>query len=62
MWHCPFKFARDYYVLEDESGQWVASADCKKDLQNKKRKGLKIKKVKYDGCPAFSFDKDDDLL
>ena len=62
MWHCPFKFARDYYVLEDESGQWVASADCKKDLQDKKRKGLKIKKVKYDGCPAFSFDKDDDLL
>jgi hypothetical protein len=62
MWHCPFKFAREFYVLVDKDGVRVASADLKKDLKEKKTKDLKIEKVKYDGCPAFSFDKPSPLL
>ena len=62
MWHCPFKFAREYYVLVDKKGERVASADHKKDLEKKKTKGLKIEKVEYGGCPAFSFDKTTGLL
>ena len=62
MWHCPFKFAREYYVLVDKDGVRVASADLKKDLKEKETKGLKIEKAKYGGCPAFSFDNPTDLL
>jgi len=62
MWHCPFKFAREFYVLVDKKGVRVASADLKKDLKDKKTKDLKMEKVKYDGCPAFSFDKSTALL
>ena len=62
MWHCPFKFAREFYVLVDKKGVRVASADLKKDLKDKKTKDLKMEKVKYDGCPAFSFDKPTALL
>lgn len=62
MWHCPFKFAREFYVLVDKKGVRVASADLKKDLKHKKTKDLKMEKVKYDGCPAFSFDKSTALL
>lgn len=62
MWHCPFKFPRDYYVLVNEKGEWVSSADNKKDLKEKAVGGLKIEKAKYEGCPAFSFDKRMELL
>jgi hypothetical protein len=62
MWHCPFKFPREFYTLVDKSGTRIASADLKKDLESKKNKGLKIEKVKYGGCPAFSFDKPMELL
>tara|TARA_R110002051_G_scaffold87914_1_gene155015 strand:- start:8961 stop:9764 length:804 start_codon:yes stop_codon:yes gene_type:complete len=62
MWHCPFKFAREFYVLVNKDGVRVASADLKKDLKEKKSKDLKMEKVKYDGCPAFSFDRPTALL
>jgi hypothetical protein len=66
MWHCPFKFPQTYYAAVDEEGNRVLSAfstkELKKDLEAKGFNLLKIEKVKYDGCPAFSFDKDDDLL
>ena len=62
MWHCPFKFARDYYILEDESGKFVASADTKQDLEERLTNDRRIRKAKYKGCPAFSFDKRVELL
>lgn len=62
MWHCPFKFPREFYALVDKDGTRVASADFKKDLKDKQSKGLKVEKVKYEGCPAFSFDKPMELL
>ena len=62
MWHCPFKFPREFYALVDKDGIRVASADLKKDLKDKESKDLRIEKVKYEGCPAFSFDKPMELL
>ena len=62
MWHCPYKFPREFYVLVDKEGQRIASADYKKDLKYKKTKGLKVEKVKYGGCPVFSVDIPSDLL
>ena len=62
MWHCPFKFPRDYYVLVNEKGDWVASADERETLVGRAKNGLKIEKAKYEGCPAFSFDKRIELL
>jgi hypothetical protein len=62
MWHCPYKFPREFYVLVDKEGQRIASSDYKKDLKDKKTKGLKVEKVKYGGCPAFSVDTPTDLL
>jgi hypothetical protein len=62
MWYCPFKFARDYYHLEDGEGKFIASSDNKEGLQDRLKEGFKIKKLKYAGCPAFSFDKRVELL
>ena len=62
MWHCPFKFARDYYILEDKGGKFVSSADTKQDLEERLTDDRIIKKAKYKGCPAFSFDKRVELL
>ena len=62
MWHCPFKFPRDYYILEDKDGNFISSADQKEVLEPKFSKGCTIKKEKYAGCPAFSFDKRVELL
>ncbi len=54
-WHCPFKFAFDYYHLEDANGVFIASSSSKAKLQEKKKsiKGSKIIKKYYAGCPAF---------
>ena len=52
MWHCPYKFAFDYYALvEDETGKAVATS-FENDLEEKD--GHQIKKIKYDGCPRHS--------
>ena len=62
MWHCPFKFPKKFYVLTDEKGAVISSSENEKSLEEKKTKDLKIEKRNYEGCPAFSFDKTDDLL
>ena len=62
MWHCPFKFPKKFYVLTDQKGVVVSSSEDEKSLEGKKTKDLKVEKRNYEGCPAFSFDKTDDLL
>ncbi len=64
MWHCPFKFPTDYFVLLDKENNIVSSSYNKKDLDSKiKNKiDLRIEKRKYAGCPAFKFDKVTELL
>jgi hypothetical protein len=52
MWHCPYKFAFDYYeLIEDKTGDTVATS-LKNDLEEKD--GHQIKKFKYDGCPRHN--------
>jgi len=58
MWHCPYKFVVDYYVSVDEKGEIVSSAFNKKDLKSKK--GRKIEKKRYGGCPAHKKSEWDD--
>jgi len=64
MWHCPFKFAFDYYHLLDKDGVFVSSAYDKGTLQKKLDDGVgnEIKKLRYKGCPAFRVDNVSNLL
>lgn len=53
MWHCPFKFSFDYWVLEDENGliKKTAHIDDKASLTSIQLETDKIKKSHYLGCP-----------
>ena len=60
MWHCAFKFPYDYYIIEDKNGKQIASSKDEKELKAKKKRGQKITKKHYGGCPAHnSISKDD---
>ena len=64
MWHCPFKFAFDYYHLLDKDGEFVSSSYDAESLQKKLDDGIgnEIKKLRYKGCPAFRVDNVSNLL
>ena len=62
MWYCPFKFPKKFYVMVNKDGEVVSSSEDKKTLEAKKTDKHDIEMRNYDGCPAFSFDKVDDLL
>ena len=51
-WRCPYLDPIDYYIQVDEEENIYKSAFNKKDL--KKKEGYKIRKMKYDGCPAHT--------
>lgn len=61
-WGCEYRHPCDYYALEDENGQILASSFKKKDLKIKDKQ--KIVKRHYNGCPAFKMRKaeTDDFL
>jgi hypothetical protein len=61
MWHCSFKFAYDYYVLEDKNGKRLGSSKDEKELKSKKKRGQKIVKKHYEGCPAHNSKTKDDF-
>tara|TARA_R100000329_G_scaffold148857_1_gene138325 strand:- start:999 stop:2069 length:1071 start_codon:yes stop_codon:yes gene_type:complete len=50
-WHCQYKFAHDYYAVVNADGEVLYSSMNKKDLHPKK--GEKIEKKHYAGCPAW---------
>tara|TARA_R100000808_G_scaffold25086_1_gene61610 strand:- start:9699 stop:10706 length:1008 start_codon:yes stop_codon:yes gene_type:complete len=52
MWHCPYKFDFEYYELLDKDGHQLKTAFTKKEL--KAKKGQKIIKKKYEGCPRHT--------
>jgi len=52
MWHCPFKFDFEYYVLIDKDNRVIKSAFKEKDIQSTDSE-LKIEKRQYEGCPKF---------
>ena len=62
MWHCPFKFPKKFYVIVDKDGEITSSSEDKEKLEEKKEEKSKVEERNYEGCPAFSFDKSDDLL
>jgi hypothetical protein len=51
-WHCPYKFAFDYWVVYKPDGAIRTSA-FDKDKVNLKE-GERIEKKRYDGCPRFN--------
>ena len=58
-WKCPYHDAFDYYALVDSEGEVLKTAFKKKDLPEKE--DCKIKKMKYDGCPAQQVEIIDDF-
>lgn len=50
MWHCPYKFAFDYYVVKN--GEKIVSTTFKED-DVKLKKGETYQKLHYSGCPKF---------
>jgi hypothetical protein len=50
-WVCDYKWPKEYWALINEDGKTVQSSFNKKDL--KKKKGCKIKKMSYSGCPKW---------
>jgi ATP-dependent helicase/DNAse subunit B len=57
MWHCPFKFDFEYYILTDKDNNIVSSALSEEELP-KPKKEQSIHKKHYDGCPAHKQGKD----
>lgn len=50
MWHCPFKFPYDYFVVSKD-GKFVRSHLKKEDVVIKE--GEVVEQNRYDGCPRF---------
>jgi hypothetical protein len=51
MWHCPYKFAFDYYVVKKDG---VAKYTVFDDKKLKLKAGETVEKVHYNGCPKFN--------
>jgi len=49
-WVCPMRHPFDYYALLDKNGK-VKKSSFENDL--KKKRGQKVEKKRYDGCPKF---------
>lgn len=52
MFHCPYKFARDYWAVLDEKDNVVYSSFDEIQLKELKE-GQKLIKKRHEGCPAF---------
>lgn len=50
MWHCPYKFAFDYYIITPKNGKQYTSLTDDVKLSE----GDVIKKAHYDGCPRHN--------
>ena len=48
MWHCPYRFAYDYYALKKD-GKIISCAFTQEELRPKN--GETVEKLHYDGCP-----------
>lgn len=53
-WFCRSKFAYFYWALKNKKGEVLQTSKLKKDLP-KPKKGEKVEKMFYSGCPAFKF-------
>ena len=53
MWHCPYKFAFDYYALVDDETGEVAKSALEEGVLSEKE-GYSLKVLSYEGCPKFN--------
>jgi hypothetical protein len=61
-WRCPYIDPYDYFVTVDNKGEETGKALKKKDLQKILKKGEKIEKRSYDGCPRHKGMSQDNIL
>jgi hypothetical protein len=54
MWHCPFKWNFDYFVVYDESGERIKSYHENEWNEKLVPLGGKFEKQTYKGCPRFN--------
>ena len=52
MWGCSYKWGRTYYAIKNSKGEVVKTSLKQKDL--KPKKGEKLVKMTYKGCPKWS--------
>ena len=53
MWHCPHKFAYNYWRLIDKNGETISTHLIDEEIKANKEEGQKLIKEKYDGCPHW---------
>tara|TARA_R110000772_G_scaffold213627_2_gene324192 strand:+ start:2008 stop:3132 length:1125 start_codon:yes stop_codon:yes gene_type:complete len=64
MWHCNYRFARDYLVLinsetnETIKSVFIEDAEELFSIQDKMKQSSRIEERHYDGCPAWKSDPD----
>ena len=51
MWHCPYKFAFDYWAVKKD-GKIVYTVFKEEEVKPLKD-GETVEKLKYEGCPKF---------
>lgn len=51
MWHCPYAFAFDYFIVKKPTGEFAYSALKQESI--KLKPGEKIERAHYEGCPKF---------
>jgi hypothetical protein len=63
MWHCPFKFAFEYWALKYKNGNTVKTVHDEEEhtLIPNEKEGEYLEKLSYKGCPRHSLKKDLDL-
>jgi len=61
-WRCPYIDPYDYFVTVNKKGEETGKALKKKDLQKTLKKGEKIEKRSYDGCPRHKGMSQDNIL
>jgi hypothetical protein len=54
MWHCPAKFAFNYFIIKDSDGNFVRSEKEDEFNKNSLKDGESYELVEYSGCPKHS--------
>jgi hypothetical protein len=54
MWHCPFKWGFDYFIVYNESGEKIKSYNENEWDEKFIPLGGSFKKHNYKGCPYFN--------
>ena len=61
-WRCPYIDPYDYFVIVNKNKEEIKKSFKKRELQNVLKKGEKIEKRTYDGCPRHKPTTEDNIL